>query len=305
MTDALKWIDPDDNRHLSEIKHRDEAIIKSLDLNIEEMIKMWVYIDYRKANKLIDLFSYYLKKPFNGNGIDLGAGTGLFSSVLANKGINKVYALEIVPSFINYVIPLVANHYSKEKSHKIIPVLGTFDDIQLPNNSLDFAFEYDAFHHSENLRVTFSAIHQKLKPGGNLLIIDRCHPDSMTDEEVQKLLNIQYSEKFLNKHGYDENLVLTRRENGEQEYRKNEWMSAIENSGFNIKVFRTFYNKVSLKQLYWYMLSTIKGKRGRDLSILKIFLAQNFGIYLSDYNTLTPMRESLSTNKTFIILEKV
>jgi len=300
----IQWIESEKLLHLREVKYRNDAIINSQRFSPEEMIKKWTYLDYNKAKELIALLKHYSNGYFEGTGIELGAGTGIFSTALIKTGLEKIYAVEIVPAFTTHVIPAVAKHYLKENSNNVIPVLGSFDDIHLPNDSIDFAFEYDAFHHSNDLSITFNEIYKKLRPGGVLIMVDRCHPDVMTDEEIDKLLEITYTKEFLNTHGYDENINLTRRENGEHEYRKSEWLDSIYSAGFNVKVFRTFYPKVNLKQLYWCLLSKIKSSGEQGRSLIKIYLAQNFGIYLSDFYTLTSMKESIFIGKTIAVLEK-
>ena len=300
----LEWIESEKLLHLNEVKHRNDAIINSLRLSPGEMIKKWTYLDYNKAKELIALLKHYSNGYFEGTGIELGAGTGIFSTILVENGLKNIYALEIVPAFTEYVIPVVTKHYLKENSNTVIPVLGSFDDIHLPNDSIDFAFEYDAFHHSNDLSITFNEIYKKLRPGGILIMVDRCHLDVITDEAIDKLLEKTYTKDFLTAHGYDENIILTRRENGEHEYRKSEWLDSIFSAGFNVKVFRTFYSKVNLKQLYWYLLSIIKSSEEQGRNLMKIFLAQNFGIYLSDPYTLTSMKESIFIGKTIAVLEK-
>jgi SAM-dependent methyltransferase len=89
-----------------------------------------------------------------------------------------------------------------------------------------------SFHHSSDLAATFTAAYRVLKPGGTLLCLDRCHPDTVNDEEVSRMLDVQYSPDFLRSHGYPEGIMLTRRENGEHEYRLREWLAAADEAGF-------------------------------------------------------------------------
>ena len=171
----VNWINQKDVIEKTDVKVRHDAIAKSLDLSTEQIVEKLTYLDYDKAKQLIDLIQYYVGDKLNGTGIELGAGSGIFSSVLISAGLERIYALEIVPGLTKHVIPKVAKYYLKNNSDKVIPVLGTFDQINLPDNSLDFAFEYDAFHHSKNLTITYKEIFKKLKPKGILVMIDRCH----------------------------------------------------------------------------------------------------------------------------------
>jgi SAM-dependent methyltransferase len=175
-----------------------------------------------------------LKKPLSGFGIELGAGCGMLSSYVAKSpDVKSVLALEVCRDFAKYVIPKVALWILGPNADKVIPVVGTFDDIQLPDNSLDFAIEINSLHHSNDLIATLKEVARVLKPKGRLLCFeDRVHDDVVTDEMVQQALSIVYSEAFLINHNYPLDVNLTRRENGEHEYRYFEWKSAFADAGF-------------------------------------------------------------------------
>jgi ubiquinone/menaquinone biosynthesis C-methylase UbiE len=119
-------------------------------------------------------------------------------------------------------------------------VIGTFDTLELPDNSVDFILEIDSLHHSDNLVKTLKESARVLKKEGVLIAIDRCHPNSFTDKEVEKALGITYSNEFLKSNGYPQNIILTRRDNGEHEYRLFEYENAFNKAGleiFSAKVF--------------------------------------------------------------------
>ena len=50
-----------------------------------------------------------------------------------------------------------------------------------------------------------------LKPGGLLLCFDRCHDDSVSDADVERLLSKVYSRDFLVANCYPPDITLTRR----------------------------------------------------------------------------------------------
>jgi hypothetical protein len=58
------------------------------------------------------------------------------------------------------------------------------------------------------------------------------------------MLDEVYSRKFMVANCYPPDVKLTRRENGEHEYRMFEWRSAIESSGFRIASVRSFIPKI-------------------------------------------------------------
>ena len=69
------------------------------------------------------------------------------------------------------IIPKLTNYFLRNESSKIIPVLGSFDRIKLPNNSVSYIFEYDSFHHSFDLSRTFEESYRVLEKNGTLVLI--------------------------------------------------------------------------------------------------------------------------------------
>ena len=89
-------------------------------------------------------------------------------------------------------------------------------------------------HHSSNLYKTLSECKRVLKDDSVFVIVDRGHNDSTSDSEIERMLNIIYNKEFLIKNYRSEDTILTRRENGEHEYRFSEWENYFKESGFNI-----------------------------------------------------------------------
>lgn len=176
---------------------------------------------------------HVLTEPLRGQGIELGAGCGLLASVVAKSPVvQAVLAVEVCPPQVELLIPKVARHVlGLGDAAKVVPVVGSFDDLNLPNASLDFAVEYHSYHHSANLESTIAETARVLRPGGVVLLFDRIQPDSMPDEEVARLLSLVYPREFLVAHNYPLDLPLTRAMNGEHEYRLHEWRAAIARAG--------------------------------------------------------------------------
>ena len=101
---------------------------------------------------------------------DVGAGTGLFTRLFAREvGLDgKVYAVDIAPKFIRHI----------EKTCKegdianVVGVVCTADSVKLPPQSVDRVFICDTYHHFEFPLRTMSSIHQALRPGGQVILID-------------------------------------------------------------------------------------------------------------------------------------
>ncbi len=101
---------------------------------------------------------------------DVGAGTGMmtrrFAAAVGPKG--KVYAVDIAAPFLRHI----------EKTCKA----GKIDNVttiqcdqfstKLPKNSVDLVFICDTYHHFEYPQRTLQSIHDALRPGGRLILID-------------------------------------------------------------------------------------------------------------------------------------
>ena len=106
--------------------------------------------------------------------------------------------------------------------------------LKLDDNSLDFAISWDSMHHSIDPITTLQECNRVLKKNGLFLIIDRAHNNSTPDSEIERMLNIKYNKEFLRKNYRSEDLVLSRRDNGEHEYRFFEWKNFFDKSNFEL-----------------------------------------------------------------------
>lgn len=101
---------------------------------------------------------------------DIGSGTGLFTPLLAEavgpKG--KVYAVDIVPSFLEHIRQRAAGAGIKN----VETVLCTERSVELPPNSIDFAFICDVYHHFEYPRSSLASLHRALRRGGEIFLIE-------------------------------------------------------------------------------------------------------------------------------------
>ncbi|WP_146514409.1 class I SAM-dependent methyltransferase [Rubripirellula amarantea] len=101
---------------------------------------------------------------------DIGAGTGFFS-LMMNEAVGKggwCYSVELSPKFAQHLTKLFAD----KKIDNSTTVLCRDDSVCLPPNSIDFAFICDVYHHFEFPHSTMQSIHQALKQGGRVVVID-------------------------------------------------------------------------------------------------------------------------------------
>ena len=101
---------------------------------------------------------------------DIGAGTGLFTLPFAKAvgDTGKVYAVDIAKNFLAHI----RARATQVQAPNIEPVLCTEKSVELPENSIDLAFICDTYHHFEYPAATMTSLHQALKPGGELVVID-------------------------------------------------------------------------------------------------------------------------------------
>jgi predicted methyltransferase len=101
---------------------------------------------------------------------DIGAGTGLHTRPMARKVVpgGKVIAVEITKPFVEHI----------EKScreagiENVVGHLSTPTSAELEPESIDLAFTCDTYHHFEYPFKMLDSIHEALKPGGHLVIVD-------------------------------------------------------------------------------------------------------------------------------------
>ena len=105
--------------------------------------------------------------------LDLGSGSGFITNWLfSNLSINefKITAIDNYRELLNYYLRKIPSKYK-------FKVKGIEDDFlelsKVENESQDIAFtRYTAQHTPNNLQDYFSSVYEKLKPGGEFIIID-------------------------------------------------------------------------------------------------------------------------------------
>jgi predicted methyltransferase len=101
---------------------------------------------------------------------DVGAGTGLFTHKFAaevgEKG--KVFAVDIAPTFLRHI----EKTCEESKIKNVETILCDQFSTKLQKNSVDLVFICDTYHHFEFPQRTLQSIHDALRPGGTLILID-------------------------------------------------------------------------------------------------------------------------------------
>jgi len=95
--------------------------------------------------------------------LDMGCGWGTSCELMAFCGL-EVTGLDINPRFVELV-----NTRAKRIGHKVSAVQGSFENI--PGDGLyDGAIYYESLHHAIRPWETLSLVHDRLKPGGKLML---------------------------------------------------------------------------------------------------------------------------------------
>ena len=101
---------------------------------------------------------------------DVGCGTGLFVGLFSEAvGANgSVKALDISPKFVDHVRQRVV----AEGLDNVTPVLSGETSTELPPASVDLIYVCDTYHHFEYHEAMLKSLHDTLRPGGWLVIVD-------------------------------------------------------------------------------------------------------------------------------------
>jgi predicted methyltransferase len=101
---------------------------------------------------------------------DIGAGTGFYTHLFAKQvgKSGRIYAVDISENFIRHILQAARS----QGLNNVEGIVNTQHETKLPLNSVDLAFVCNTYHHFEYPQTMLASIHQALRPGGQLVIID-------------------------------------------------------------------------------------------------------------------------------------
>lgn len=233
-------------------------------------------IEVKDIENLFDFVEKkFLKDRIKGIGVEVGAGPATFSSVLAKRdSVQKMYAVEVCQPIVELLTPKVADYILDGKSDKVIGAVGNFDGMELPDQSVDFIFDFFSLHHSDNPERTLKECHRILKKDGFIFCFDKARPDYFTKNDLDELLDAEYDDDFKKQMGLPLDRKFTRRMNDEKEYRFKDWVSAFKAAGFN-------------KIDYFYLAKTVSKNFG--FRAVKSFLSDLSVPLQLPFNKLLPL----------------
>ena len=174
-----------------------------------------------------------LGRQLKGVGLEIGSGPAVFSAILAKQEkIKKMYAVEICQNIVELLMPETIAGIAGDNSEKVVGCVGDFNNLDLPDNSIDFIFDFFSLHHSSDPLVTLKECYRVLKNDGFILALDKARPDNISQDDIDRMLNKEYDNNYKKQFGIPINQKLTRRMNGENEYRLKDWISFFEQCEF-------------------------------------------------------------------------
>lgn len=112
---------------------------------------------------------------------DIGAGTGLFTWILAKQvgPTGTVHAVDVSEPFLKYL----AGQVRSRRLERVVKVVkGGPESTNLPADSVDVVLVCATYHHLERPQPILASIHKALKEGGKLVIVDwDLRPDSSAE----------------------------------------------------------------------------------------------------------------------------
>ena len=223
------------------IESREAATRKSLQLdNIDDIAGLEGSPSFEVVNSLVKVLKDARILPkLTGIGVEVGSGLGLLSAALIRQdnfgGITGILAVEAGLPFVETGIKLAAQSTLGNQAIKIMPCYGSFDQLAIESNAVDFIVQIEALHHADDLGPPLTEAHRILKPGGFFVSIDRSWPNNVSTIVLEELLDHRYSSEWLEVKGFPSDKPFSRRDNGEHEYRDLEWENAFKNAGFTSK----------------------------------------------------------------------
>lgn len=237
----------------TEAHYRDKIVSSLTSKNSLEKVKVVTFDGVAPnitVDSVMDLLYFVNTKllpgVFRGVGLEVGAGCGFFSALVARfPGVSEIYAVEISKPIVDNLLPEIVTNFAMGNEKKVVPCVGDFSFMEIPDRSIDFVFDFFSLHHSDDLNQTFREINRVLKPGGFLICLDKARADYLTPDDLDKLLDTEYSTEFKKFMGADPNIKWTRRMNGEREFRLKDWVGYGEQADLKLHSFAHLARTVS------------------------------------------------------------
>ena len=205
----------------------------------------------------IEVLHTDLNRQIAGIGIDLAAGNLWAAPYLLNVGtVNKLYCIEYSKHRLLKIGPAVLDHYGIPKE-KVVLAIGSFYDLHVDDQSFDFVFMSQAFHHADDPKRLLEEICRVLKPCGVVIIIGehivnyrKAYIKHFVKFLISTFMPEKLQKKIFNKTFNVEKLIASPREIyapdpvlGDHYYTDAEYNSMFSKYGFRIKHVRNHHSR--------------------------------------------------------------
>ncbi|MGD1844578.1 MAG: class I SAM-dependent methyltransferase [Salibacteraceae bacterium] len=179
-------------------------------------------------------FEKIIGRPLSGHVVEVGAGTGWCSAKLSQlPEVQQVICMDYDRYSVASLVPIVLRNLDAQLD-KIRLAVGSYNKMRLKDASQDYIVSIGAIHHSENLHATFAEAYRVLKPGGFLLAVEHCHPNSYTiREQIADNTKEIGTKRAQNLYG-DQSYNVKVEDNSDHNYRIAEFESAAYGAGMDI-----------------------------------------------------------------------
>jgi ubiquinone/menaquinone biosynthesis C-methylase UbiE len=195
--------------------------------------------------KDLDLMLQIVKGRDNSSLLDIATGGGHVANKLAPL-FNDVTALDLTPEMLEN-----AKTFIQSNGHNNVSFIqGDAENLSFPEKSFDTVTCRVAPHHFSNIGRFISESYRVLTDDGLLLLVDNVSPEL---DEYDQFYN--YVEKKRDPSHY-------------RAYKKTEWISWLEQSGFSIQMFTTFKKKFVFNE--WCRTMNLSDKDKKELNSFMI-----------------------------------
>lgn len=170
--EVRRWLDADEIRQIEYSEYwNDEGVEQSKEWwTLDgDFTRMEAYLTEQTtlARELEDLLG---EAPSLGAGADLAAGTLWAVPRLVAHGAETVYAVEYSEHRLLKLGPNLLSHFGVPPG-RVVLCLGSFYDLRLDDDSLDFVLLAQALHHADRPEQLLEEVRRVLKPGGTLYVL--------------------------------------------------------------------------------------------------------------------------------------